>query len=335
VTPEDPGLDDPDVDEVPVSLRCAAIARAHHYRPGGSAASAAAFVLVETPLPWPKDVGDHPSLAPLAPVARAHGGRVQALVPDGSTSAEEARVVVYRRPAGGDGPFLRFHRVERVVARDRLVDQVGDLLDEAAAVAAAGEPPAYGDGPVDVLVCTHGRRDVCCGADGMRTYTQLAARAVPGVRLWRTSHTGGHRFAPTAVTFPDGRAWAGVDAELLAGIVTRSVDARLAAGHDRGGVAFADPYVQAADGAVLGVEGWGWLDTSRRAEVEPLADDRRLVTLITAPATAEPVAYRVEVAVSRIVPVPDCGKPLDQARKSSPEFEVIALDRTVAAAPAR
>jgi hypothetical protein len=321
-----------------LSLRCAALARADGYRPGGSAASAAAFVLVETPLPWPKDVADHPRLAPLAPVAAEHGARLQAVVPDGTTPPGAVRVVVYRRPAGGLGPFVRFGRHERVVVGDRLATGVAALLAEAAADPADGAA-ADGDGPVDVLVCTHGRRDVCCGSDGMRTYAELVALALPGVRLWRTSHTGGHRFAPTAVTFPDGRAWASVDGALLAGIVTRSVDATVASAHDRGGAAFDDPYVQAADGAVLGVEGWRWLDAVRRAESTPLADDRRQVTLTGVDGTAdggrETIVYRAEVAVSRVVPVPDCGKPLDEARKSSPEFEVVALDRSTAPAPAR
>ena len=306
-----------------VSLRCAAVARADGYRPAGTAASAAAFVLIETPLPWPADVGDHPLLAPLAPVVVPHGGRLQALVPDGSTVPGGLRVIVYRRPGGGSGPFDRFRRHERIVAQDHLMAEVGDLLDEAAVVDSDG---SGGVGPVDVLVCTHGRRDVCCGSDGMRTYIDLAARGLPGVRLWRTSHTGGHRFAPTAVTFPDGRAWASVDADLLTGIVTRSIDPAVAAAHDRGGAAFDDPYAQAADGAVLGAEGWTWLDRARRAEVTPLADDRRAVVITGERPGAAAVVYRAEVMVSRVVPVPDCGKPLDQARKSSLELEVVALD---------
>jgi hypothetical protein len=309
------------------SLRCAALARADGYRPAGTAASAATFVLIETPLPWPADVGDHPLLAPLAPVVAPHGGRVQALVPDGTTPEGGRRVVVYRRPGGGTGPFDRFRRRERIVAQDRLVAEVGELLDEVAAPAAdPGVTTADDGGLVDVLVCTHGRRDICCGSDGMRVYAELAARALPGVRLWRTSHTGGHRFAPTAVTFPDGRAWASVDADLLAGIATRTVDAATAAAHDRGGAAFDDPYVQAADGALLGVEGWTWLDRSRRAVVSVLAGDRRAVVISGERAAAPAIAYRAEVVVSRVVPVPDCGKPLDQARKSSLELEVVALD---------
>jgi hypothetical protein len=325
-----------------LSLRCAALARSEGYSAAGTAATAAAFVLVEVPLPWPHDVGDHPLLAPLKPVLKSHGGRLQALVPDGTTPDRSTRVVVYRRPsgpAGPDGPFDRFTRHERIVATERLVLEVGDLLDQAAASPAAAEPDpdgaGLGAGLVDVLVCTHGKRDVCCGSTGTRAYSDLVAMGLPGVRLWRTSHTGGHRFAPTAMTFPDGRAWASVDAALLAGIVTRSVDATVAAPHDRGCAAFADAFAQAADGAVLAAEGWSWLDGPRRVEVAAVDgdDDRRQVTLTGVGPGDSPLVYRAEVVVSRVVPVPDCGKPLDQARKSSREVEVVALERSATGAP--
>jgi hypothetical protein len=131
------------------------------------------------------------------------------------------------------------------------------------------------------------------------------------------------------VTFPDGRAWASVDAALLAGIVTRQVDATVAADHDRGCIAFADAFAQAADGAVLAAEGWSWLDGPRRVEVSEVDgdDERRQVTLTGLGPDGAPILYRAEVAVGRTVPVPDCGKPLDQARKSSRELEVVALAR--------
>ena len=48
-----------------------------------------------------------------------------------------------------------------------------------------------------LLVCTHGGRDRCCGSDGTRLFQALFPP--PGVRVWRTSHTAGHRFAPTAI----------------------------------------------------------------------------------------------------------------------------------------
>ena len=45
------------------------------------------------------------------------------------------------------------------------------------------------------------------------------------VTVYRVSHTGGHRFAPTAMTLPDGRMWAGIEAGEVATILDRTADA--------------------------------------------------------------------------------------------------------------
>jgi hypothetical protein len=58
-----------------------------------------------------------------------------------------------------------------------------------------------------VLVCTHGKRDRCCAEHGLAFYRELAARWPAGDAapdLWQSTHLGGHRFAATAVTLPDG-----------------------------------------------------------------------------------------------------------------------------------
>lgn len=53
-----------------------------------------------------------------------------------------------------------------------------------------------------LLVCTNGRRDVCCAVVGRPVALGVAARR-PGV-VWEVTHTSGHRFAPTAVLLPAG-----------------------------------------------------------------------------------------------------------------------------------
>jgi len=59
-----------------------------------------------------------------------------------------------------------------------------------------------------VLVCTHGKRDRCCAEHGLAFYRALAARWPSGglgtPDLWQSTHLGGHRFAATAVSLPDG-----------------------------------------------------------------------------------------------------------------------------------
>lgn len=53
-----------------------------------------------------------------------------------------------------------------------------------------------------LLVCTNGKRDLCCAVKG-RPVATAAAAAFPG-QVWEVTHTSGHRFAPTAVLLPAG-----------------------------------------------------------------------------------------------------------------------------------
>lgn len=53
-----------------------------------------------------------------------------------------------------------------------------------------------------LLVCTNGTRDVCCAVTG-RPVAASAALSHPD-QVWETTHTSGHRFAPTAVLLPHG-----------------------------------------------------------------------------------------------------------------------------------
>ncbi len=63
-----------------------------------------------------------------------------------------------------------------------------------------------------LLVCTNGRRDVCCAVQGRPVALGLSARRPEAV--WEVTHTSGHRFAPTAVLLPAGtlHGWLDVDA---------------------------------------------------------------------------------------------------------------------------
>jgi hypothetical protein len=54
------------------------------------------------------------------------------------------------------------------------------------------------------LVCTNGKRDICCAQLGRPLLEELEAQ---GREVWESSHIGGHRFAPVHLTLPDGRIW--------------------------------------------------------------------------------------------------------------------------------
>lgn len=239
---------------------CAAWARSCGVSPAGTAlASPGGVLLVEWPLPWPRDVRDVPELVPVVDAAAAVGARVLLVAGDGPPGDPgDLHTVCWYRSRSAD-PLVAagFEPVERRCRRSDVVVTALGLL--AGDVAAAELRP-----PIDVVVCTHGRRDVCCGRDGTALYHALREADRPsGVRLWRSSHQGGHRFAPTALLLPSGTAWAYLDVALVQAVLRRDAPAGAVIDHYRGYVGFGDPQLQALDGRALGEFGWGWLAAPR------------------------------------------------------------------------
>jgi hypothetical protein len=295
------------------AFRCAPWTQAQGVDPVGSAVAFDALLLVEWPLPWPSDVSEIPELAD----AVVHGGaRVMTVVPRADDGGDGLVRVVHRRRTGTHHLAGVDHRVPR--------SQVPELL---ATILAAPQhdhlelPSAVGESPADVLVCAHGRRDACCGRWGTLLHVELAARW-SGVRVWRCSHTGGHRYAPTAITLPDGRAWAYVDPDLLDQVVERRGDVAALMPHDRGNSAL-DPWAQVVERALFAREGWSWLERDLTAVTTEVADDRQRAQVTL---TWDGGAAGGEVEISRVLPVLVCGEPPERATKSSPEYRLVSLD---------
>lgn len=309
----------------PLIQRCSGFARAEGLGPAGTAGSYRGYVALDVPLPWPSEITDHPDIVPAAAALAAVGVRVQGVAPDPGGSPAERRMVTFLRP---DGPFDRYRTVAwRVHAED--------VTEALLAVASSADVDAPGDasaGPATrlavgetagrhVLVCTHGKRDACCGSLG----TRLAAGAPglgAGVRVWRTSHTGGHRFAPTALLLPEGTAWAYLDSDRLVGITDRTLDVAEAAGLYRGCTGLDGAEVQAAECEALRTVGWSWLDVRREGRVLERDGERTRVSLEGTGADGVRTTFEATVEIARLMPVPDCGKPPAEARKSAPELRV-------------
>lgn len=185
------------------SPRCANFTRDIDVDPGGTAIRADAVIVIETPLPWPKPVFEHPALIGLRSMVETSMGpaRVLAAVPH---DPEDLRVLVFRRR--GAGAESTVHRPDDLI---EFVAQLGDA-----------EPTAlpHTAGPVAaVLICTQGSHDICCGAEGMDL--AVSAADATDAPVFRVSHTGGHRFAPTAMTLPDGRMWSHLTLDQLTGLM--------------------------------------------------------------------------------------------------------------------
>jgi hypothetical protein len=307
------------------ALRCSSFARSEDLDPVGSAGSYRGIVLAELPLPWPREITEHAALVAAASALGAANMRLQGLVPDDRSDPRWRRLLAFTRPAGAFDRYRgRAWTVDDTLlghAVTAIADSGGD--DSGPALRQPGDvagPDGRGVGR-HVLVCTHGRRDACCGTLGTRLALELRGLGA-GVRVWRTSHTGGHRFAPTALLLPEGTMWAYLDSDRLARVSERTLPLDEAAGLYRGCTGLDGPEVQAAEREALRSIGWSWLDHRRRGEVLASDGGRSQVRLAAEAPDGRRLAFEATVEVVRTLPVPNCGKPPEQAAKSAPELRV-------------
>ena len=293
-----------------IDYRCAPWTAAQGFDPIGSAAEFDRLVTVEVPQPWPRAVED---MEWIASVDRPKGTRMQAVVAD--AGRPDGSVLLTRWERGRTG----LAGIDwSVPARD---------VPAALAVLVSGADPVghplggtVTDAPEEVLVCGHGARDRCCGGPGTRLSIESRA-ALPELRVRRTSHLGGHRFAPTALTLPDGRMWAHLDPEVVVGIARRTMAGHEARRHYRGNVGL-DAWAQVVEGAVLAESGWDAVDFEEMSHTSDVDGDRASVTLrwSTSTGTGERSA---EVEMVGRYPVLQCGLDPSEANKDAPEYRLV------------
>ena len=293
----------PGPDEAP---RCSDWATSAGLNPQGTAFAAETVTLIGTPPPWPKPVFDHPLLAGLASSMETRLGTTRVLAfATQDRGQDELSVHVYSgRPMLGE---------IFVVPVGQLAGFVADPI--------TGHHDARPIGPAPerlLAICTQGTHDVCCGTDG----TRFANQADRLIAVARVSHTGGHRFAPTALQIPEGRMWSHLNMDVAAAIVERSVPPSELIDHCRGSIFMPPGPEQVAECAAFSAAGWDWTAT----EVHTIEPDRYSVTGTVADQT---VAYDVELQVSREVPTISCRQPGGLPVKTRFEYEVLSITPSI------
>ncbi|MEL7157225.1 MAG: sucrase ferredoxin [Actinomycetota bacterium] len=287
------------------------------------------MVLVDTPTPWPKPALAHPLLTDLAAVLKAGPvpTRLLAAIGPGFGSVEGApvAVVLYRRQ-GGAAIEERFGVADSadLAAWGRAL--VADL--DLSPWRLGSPSPSPAPARPAVLICTQGSHDVCCGADGVRFATE--AEAALDVDVYRVSHTGGHRFAPTALTFPDGRMWADLDLDALRAILAEAGDVDAVADRCRGWWGAETGPAQVAERAVWAELGWEANEADRTVEIGPpptppsAGTDRDRFDAVV---TVADETWAVELAAGRTVPTIACRQPGGLPAKEAREYDVLSVRR--------
>ena len=256
----------------------------------GTAARASFFVALEQSGPWGRDAATESHLP--AGVGRSLSQ---------ACSERGGRLSLIRRPGRhADDPHHPAHTAYLAWAGDSpwllglSVTDPATLLDVDLDALARGDrdgvlstaPGAVAAEPI-LLLCTNGRRDVCCAVRGRPVALEVAATH-PG-RVWEASHTGGHRFAPTGVLLPHGATLARLDATTSPAVLTEAARGHLPTSvlgprHDRGRSPLSGPH-QAAESCVRQLAG---------------VTDLTALSVTDAPATTEEGPYAVRHRDGRV-----------------------------------
>ncbi len=115
----------------------------------------------------------------------------------------------------------------------------------------------------DILICTHGSHDQCCARYGNPFYfhakNTITNLHLENTRIWKSTHFGGHRFAPTAIDLPEGRYYGVLDSESFRAILTRTGDIQCLNQVYRGS-GILPPALQILEKELILYYGWDWFN---------------------------------------------------------------------------
>lgn len=253
-----------------VKSYCNLIALEKGLDPAGSAGDFEDAIIIETPLPWKRDLYQQAGVLPQQIIdlmalwmeryqaGQGYPHRPLLAAPDSAYSRNGfRRVMLFTRQSV---PFACYDKTEYLVPDDELGALAWALYenrDDLSRFEQFRLPEA--DSIRDVLVCTHGTIDAACAKFGFPLYNDLRKNhASDRLRAWRVSHFGGHVFAPTLMDMPGGHYWAYVEENQAAQIVRQTGDVTALRGHYRGWAGIGESFLQVAERELWQRYGWEW-----------------------------------------------------------------------------
>jgi hypothetical protein len=171
------------------------------------------------------------------------------------------------------------------------------------------------------LVCTNGRRDRCCSRLGLGLYLALDRHV--GQAAWQCTHLGGHRFAPTLVTFPDGACYGRLADADLPPLIRAQQAGQLYLNRLRGRSCYED-VVQAAEWFLRQETGAQMGDDFRLLEAKPGSNGHRWRVRFAAPSTGAVHLVVLTRTLSEPAQLVGCSPP---KRKLLPQFHLLAVQQ--------
>ncbi|MBC1237125.1 MULTISPECIES: sucrase ferredoxin [Nostoc] len=258
---------------------CSLVSKANGEDPIGTAGTCDHWLIMELPQPWPQNIfQEDPRIKPLLglfqELAVKHGVQLRPMLiaPDREYSHPGfTRLMYYYRSTE---MFSQFEKQEFVVPEEKAIALVTAILQQLMQqpndLSKFQQYQQQTNHIRELMVCTHAQVDLACGRFGTPIYRRLRKEYAPAsngeLRVWQTTHFGGHQFAPTLADFPQGCLWGHLEPEMLDLLVLRDGSVSGLRKFYRGCVGLSK-FEQIVEREIWMQLGWTWLDYLKAGKV--------------------------------------------------------------------
>lgn len=170
-------------------------------------------------------------------------------------------------------PFSVYQKQEFLIPNERVNHFIQTLFQKTDKLSQFNDYKQETNHIREIMVCTHGNIDLACSRFGFPIYQQLKKAFTTNdhvIRVWRCSHFGGHRFAPTLLDLPTGQMWGHLEANILNTLIYREGDVNQLRPFYRGWAGLSK-FGQILERELWMNFGWPWLNYLKSEEI--LAQD--------------------------------------------------------------
>ncbi|MBD2677485.1 MULTISPECIES: sucrase ferredoxin [Nostoc] len=264
---------------------CSLVSKANGEDLIGTAGTCEHWLIMEVPQPWPQEIFQkNPIIKSVIGLFQElifqHGVNLKPILiaPDREYSHPGfTRIFYYYRPAT---LFSQFEKQEFVVPESKAADLLTaifqQLIQQPNNLSQFQQYQQQTNDIRELMVCTHAQVDLACGRFGTPIYRQLRKEYAPvsneKLRVWQTTHFGGHQFAPTLIDLPQGSLWGHLEPDVLDLLVQQNGSVFGLRQYYRGWTGLSK-FEQIAECEIWMQSGWNWLNYLKAGKVLAMEKD--------------------------------------------------------------
>ncbi|WP_445634043.1 Sucrase ferredoxin [Nostoc sp. DSM 114161] len=264
---------------------CSLVSKANGEDLIGTAGTCEHWLIMEVPQPWPQEIfQENPIIKSVIGLFQElifqHGVNLKPIIiaPDREYSYPGfTRIFYYYRPGK---LFSQFEKQEFVVPESKAADLLTaifqQLIQQPNNLSQFQQYQQQTSHIRELMVCTHAQVDVACGRFGTPIYRQLRKEYAPisngKLRVWQTTHFGGHQFAPTLIDLPSGCLWGHLEPDILDLLVQRNGSVSGLREYYRGWTGLSK-FEQIVEREIWIKSGWSWVNYLKAGKIVAMGKD--------------------------------------------------------------